>query len=653
MAFFDFREQRDMAYYHDVRVFICGEDVSPWITGQVSITYGGVGATNTASFTLSNYLQCLELTEANLKDNKWRKLNPYLPEGHASELAKFNIFTKKERLNSVENNGTHSVQVFGPQAEGPLGGSITGNTFATASSVTTRFPFTVGSLAFHRFDPVRVFVKNPLTRNNDEWYCAFTGYIDTKPFDQDYVSGASTIKVLCQDVRMLMQNMRTATNPSVLVGNENTLAFGRGKPLKNKADAGFFNDLISPSYVLNHVLTGLNFESSMKFLLLGIQPIRPVTGTQGETGGVAGVVNMQGVGRFKEGITFKYDPSSKTAVQDLTKWNDMIVFGTLLQDQPTLNGNTNFLTFAQMLKIGRNTFYGLDNHPDNQYVHFLFPKDGTPNSNLIQSQIEGNATGKTDWTSRLDLIVEVCRNIDYQFYVTGCGDIIFEFPMYDFLPLNFVKKYQNVYNFHRHVISDNINDEGGTPVSSLIIQSGYLDAERTGEAVQGNANIAGAALNIQLIRNIFSNVLASRVGVITQTIYKPGVTSQERLEQLGAIEFNKLQAEYNKFSFDATYRPYIGINRPIYHKIKERIGIVTTATYNWQIRGEVSLSLDLNYVRKRERDGTFRFITGDNAQPISYNYLYDTPLLTGTNTTSAPTNTNNQSSTANTEEGDN
>jgi len=199
------------------------------------------------------------------------------------------------------------------------------------------------------------------------------------------------------------------------------------------------------------------------------------------------------------------------------------------------------------------------------------------------------------------------------------GDIIFEFPMYDFFPTDYTG-YESLYAFKDHIVSDNINDEGGSAISALEVTSRKLF-----QPIQDPVSTPDQTpvqTSDELRKTIFSNVLASRLGVIVETYDVPGVTDPAKLAQLGYVEFNKRLANFNVFDMQTAYRPYIGVNRPIYHQIKERFGITKSVSYTWRVREDASLDLSLQYTRKREGDGKFRYVSGGERQPISYRSIF-------------------------------
>jgi len=676
---FDFREERNAVFYHNIKIFIFGADVTPWLTSAVTMSRADRNGIGSLSFELSNVNRAFEITEqnigANLSDVQLKELNnlyirtnssgrtkpvrnfrltdPYAADGMYSELAKAVIFKLKE---DSPTNLKHGTKSFGPVKGAGFGGrlsdkDVTNFASNTKDSTTSRYPMNIGSLVFHKYDPIRFFVKNPLSRSDEEWVCEFTGYVDTKPFSQDYVNGQSVIRVTCQDARVLLQNMRVNTNPAAQTGNENVLFFGNGpgdKVVKDTAEAGIFNDFFISGNRLGHSLLGQTFVDSIKFLLLGYNRNGSYSGR---------------IGKFTEGVTMRYNPESEKRKSVLEKWNNLIQFGSFplpvaSDAAPTSTENATrsptstappsketdlvplsaaakantlgrtperYLTKIEMLKLGQNTYNGGSASPEVGRVHFLLPSSGSPLTNLIEGPIvDTRVTARVEWATRLELITNMCKSIDYQFYVTGIGDIVFEFPQYDFMPYDYNDKYSSLYTFTNHLQSDSVNDEGGTPISALEVTSRTLRTELAG-AVGLNGAGAEVGLDVDLRRTIFSNVMASRVGVHVETHSIPGITgdgAQRRLAQYGMIEFNKRLANYNKFDINATYRPYMGVNRPIYHTRKSRMAITENITYTWRIRQDVTLEMSMNYTRRLEGD-KFRFITGGERMPISYNTIFD------------------------------
>lgn len=618
---FKFTEQTDQTYYHDIKVYVCGVDVTPWLTGDVSINYGEGAGINVLNLTLSNQQDAFVLTEKNLTEKEpskaFRNLDPYSPSGDYSERAKMEIWNKK---NADGRNIKHGVNTFGPN--GAVTGVVLGNTNDEGSSLadtTRRYPFSPGSLVFHKFDQVRVFVKNPLTRNS-QWMVAFSGFLDVKPYTRDRVGGMSTIRLTAQDIRFPMQRMRTQTNPSAAVGNQNTIVYvgKNGTVPGDKPDAGYFNDLIAPNQQYNHVLGAQTFKDSLYFLIFGGKPVRAyskvgVNDIPPDNGGIP--KGQAAVGKMTVGYECNYDPSTNVKDGTLESWNNIIHFGSK---------EGGFLTTAEMLKIGSQTSEWGTEDLWARKVHFMWPADGAPNTNLVEYGVATSVTDKIAWASRLELILDICQNIDYKMYVSPWGDIVFEFPMWDFNPGNFGPVYAECYKFDLHVISEDINDEGGDAVTAVTATSNYLNTDIRGGS-EDSSQTQGYETAGQLVRTAYSNSLASRIGVQVKTISKPGITDPSALARFALLELNKAIADYSKFDFKTQYRPFISINRPIHNVRAYRIGGVTSFTTTWRLRDTVELDINLNCIRRAEiNDGklTFKTVTGGEASPLSYNKMY-------------------------------
>ena len=658
---FKFNERSDQAFYHDVRIFIMGYDVTPWLMGSVSTSFSGLGGMNQASFTLSNHNYAFEMTLDNL-NGKFRTFDAWTPQGMSSEAAKKWIYDLKNGFDpktgkNVPRNFKHKVKSWGPKKStkevvGKLN-PVSENDDQSFTATTDRFPFVLGSTVFHKTDQLRIFVKNPFTRFYNQWYVAFSGYLTSHILTRDYVNGQSVVRIQAQDIRSLMQKMRVQVNPSAQVSNENVLVVGSADPKagidSTDANAGYFNDMISNHTTISHVLGGKNFEQTVNFLMLG----------KGQAGGDdvtiegSAPVMLNAVAKFQAGVTLEYDVSkTQERKKVLERFTNIVNFGQdpdiLNVASRTRNGNDKlfqrsktelFLDWEDMYKTGKGSHPWGDYSVDAGRVHFLLPAKGHPASNLVSASNTGASTSdKISWASRLELLYETCNNIDYQIYVSGWGDMIFEFPMYDFNPDDFGPAYEKLYTFNHHTVSDTVDDEGGEEVSGLIIQSNLLAPQlRTG---QEQAKAGQPALNLNLYTTIFSNILASRIGVQMKTITKLGIIDQEDLAQFGFLEFNKIIAEYSKYSFVSTFRPYLNVNRPIHSALRDRIGMLDTFTTTWNIRKEVSSELNLRYVRRREhlRDSegkldltqvVYRSIVGGEATPISYNKIYTDKSLEG------------------------
>ena len=614
----NFKEQKNTVLFHDIKVFLYGQDVSPYIEGAVSINYANRDGFNSTSFSLTNALQQFEITPDNINDPTGKKGGWRLTGAtRYSEQAKFNIYQKK---NNLKVNPHADLQALLSTSSGgnALRGTGQASTSVGKPKQTRRWPLGPYQLIFNKMDQVRIFIHNPYSEA-DQWVWAFSGFLDTKTFDTNYVNGQSTIKIVAQDIRNLMKKMRVSLNPYIATTTMVEKAFTKG------GGTSFFNDLIlttqNPSAPpLSHPFANTGFVDAMTTLICG-----KVAKGSGSNKTVSSVGNMMGassrpgstaVGSMGLGQYITYDYTSSSSKSTLDTWNALCIFG----------GEGGWMTEARVNEIGNGSYEGGPYDITGTKVHFLVPKSGTPVNSLIEVNVDSAQNANLEWTSRYDLILQIAKNIDYEFTVAANGDILFEFPMYDFFPWSFNSSWQNVYTVDWHAEKDDINDEGGEAVAALAANSGRLEKYLAADPV----NVGAAPVQTTSERRvvIFSDVLASRVGALTETFTLPGITSRGRLEQLALIEFMKRNADFSTFSMDFTYRPWIRPNRPVYHKTKERLGIASSFTLGITIHGECTSQATMRFARSKEQDQSFRFITGDEAAPISYSSIYNPPADT-------------------------
>lgn len=209
-----FSEQNNPAREQDIRVFIEGVEVTAYIRGNVRYSIEGTGGMNTCSFTLNNNQDAFVITPlnvcSNLSPNGWR-LDPLGLQAQVShseprydELAKYLIYKRKfERVNPNSNRAE-----IDPQTGMWL------------------YPLAPYSSIINKHDCVRIFkklahidgvktykqtAKGKVGRYYDLWVPAWTGFVRSAPWQDDYVGGDRSMTVECYDYRGLMERMRVRT----------------------------------------------------------------------------------------------------------------------------------------------------------------------------------------------------------------------------------------------------------------------------------------------------------------------------------------------------------------------------------------------------------------------------------------------------------
>ena len=67
---YNFSESRFTALSHELRVYIFGADVTPWLTSQVSLQRADRDGISSLSFSLSNAYRAFEITGDNFKQTQ-------------------------------------------------------------------------------------------------------------------------------------------------------------------------------------------------------------------------------------------------------------------------------------------------------------------------------------------------------------------------------------------------------------------------------------------------------------------------------------------------------------------------------------------------------------------------------------------------------
>lgn len=624
----NFVERQRSFEIYDFLVFVCGVDVSPYVQ-TLDIHYCDRAGINSADITLLNPFDQWVLTNQNFA-NIWRTTN--VLSDRYSETAKYNIYKAKKNLSY-----DLTVATFAPNANAFSTPSQAANKVllqAQRSDFLQRYAFGPNSVVFSKFDPVKIFIRNPFAAdtNDSQWMPAFTGTLENKPFNTNYVTGASSIQLTCYDIRAAMSGMRVAVNPyqnSFFQGNPNRASFG--------ATVGLFQDLyltqsdggVGRDQAFDNIFYGMNYVDAQSLL---------VTGQVGWVNGGSAVQQskVKGIGNFQPGQVVRYAPASvagpfsKPVVSNLEDWDNLCLFG-----EGDAEGNTpakTWWTRKQCIFAGKNSFWGQEYSPIEGSLHWLIPADGLTITDMITGNGPGVITAEINWTNRFDLMNQMAKQVDYEMTVTGNGDIIMEFPMYDFDPSHFGNN-STIYTLDHHVVSDQISDETGQILSALEINSVGIDiaSAAVDRATQAAPSIVQPSDTKRAV--IVNDVLAARYGARVQNATYAGVTSLNQLIRLGMIDFHRRLAEANKCSFEMSFRPFIRPNRPILHKTRNRLGKSSTVQLTFPALQECKSSIQLSCVRLPvvNTDGSigYQHISGGSGFPISYNQIYEGAAMTG------------------------
>lgn len=640
---YKFREQRFQTFTHNIKIYIFGVEVSRWLRGSLTITYGNRDSYNTASFELANPKKIWQITEKNL----------YQPTGvftfglsEFSEDAKKAIFSKKNDPafnNTWELNVTKGI--FGAKTQSSATETLKQSQLYYSPSFKSpkplaerKYRLNINDCIIHKNDPIRIFIHNPLVpQTAGQWMEVFCGFIQEHPITTNYITGESTLRISCYCIKQLMHKMRVQMNTMINMDPQPTM------------NIGFYKDFIKTNFK-THPYAQTSLENTIKDLVLGATKAAAVISEGDE------VVLPGGVGSFRLGNIVCYDPSNPEDI--LARWHLMTLFGVNKVPFPTGETDELWLTPYEMRKLGENTipFLGIPKKqvpvggPDGRFLHFLIPKSGTGPGDLISYTTDTNPKAR-EWTSRWEIIRDFASRMDFQVLTSPSGDILVEFPQYGFTPCAYKKPFstncdkigglQNVLTFDLHQKEDTLNDEAEDFPTILTVSGGIAHTDQNPQTPD----------TTQPMDFIFAPTLVDRYGVVQEHVDFPWVASNsqqlgtnvnkspilKRLAQLGLIEYTKRIANAATWQGSVVYRPFLFPNRPVELIKSARVGLLNSVSHTWQINDIATTTISINSLMSKREDGSYRLITGAYNVPIDYGKVWssddyqssDTGVVTG------------------------
>lgn len=365
------------------------------------------------------------------------------------------------------------------------------------------------------------------------------------------------------------------------------------EPTFTTKQAKLFGDLVKDLEANSHPLAGMAFEEAVRWLVTSQSQIL--------------------LGRKLEVASY----NKKGLVEE---WNRTVLFGNW--GRP--------LTFDEVTLVGLNTnsdVYENPFSPINAYLHFMLPAKGTAAQTIVQQDVGANPGNAQSfqYETRKSLIDQICELLDYQWYVTPIGDIAFEFPHYNILPVDFGSQFRHAYVVDKELISNNIAEEATDIPTAWVITGMEIDA------------LAEKAVGTRISENLFRKItimvptLARRLGVKVDhvKINLPGVGAvlgetgrrggQLALEMWGMFYIQRQIGLRHQVSVKHAFRPYLLPNRPLHLISRQRIGLIQSVSYSMEPPdGACTTETTLGYMRWLYRDGTFRNSVGGLRFPIDY-----------------------------------
>lgn len=258
--------------------------------------------------------------------------------------------------------------------------------------------------------------------------------------------------------------------------------------------------------------------------------------------------------------------------------------------------------------------------PDNQLVHWLLPPpsaSGADSTNITDNTLNFQGAGVRTWITRNDMIQEFATMVDYRWWVTGVGDIVFEFPMYDFEPQD-LGPWEDVLTLDLHALNSNLDEEAGEVFTAL----------RAVGTITGQGNLNGASANISEFTTegtpndiVMSPNLISRLGINVKVANFPFIKDGKLLTKLAMAAFQKSVLEAEQSGLELGFRPWLTPNRPIKFVPRDRISLTGTVTHAMTVFGACTTSVETGFTRQLDTTGLRRYMTGGAHQPLSFGII--------------------------------
>ena len=269
------------------------------------------------------------------------------------------------------------------------------------------------------------------------------------------------------------------------------------------------------------------------------------------------------------------------------------------------------------------------------------------NSSFMEKDIIDSIALVTTWSTRLGIIYDLLKRIDFSFYCSPKGDLVCEMPLYDFDPDDFgnaasqpktldIKTRSPDVGMSGRIASSQLaalelarREDALARAKSLLPKGTYgpyapLYRFRKEDMVSWERTFADEKVRTQYVASKASLLaLAETGGDATSTLGEPpgvrtafsmvpafGVRAEQsdlmgfiKSPQVAAlyaeVQLNKLNADARSAHVEVMPRIQVGVNRPL--EFAERHFVATTRqvthAIRWGQEGEMSTSVDVNYVR--------------------------------------------------------
>ena len=665
------------------RVFIFGTDVTEDVL-DVSVSWNLGRAPNTCSITLANpddkYIftstdlrtlyknQSAIIDAANENNRLFRAnigeidlgINTYLDEQDIRD---------KINLSVAENISLISPQVkqeillrkFAIKTSESFSAIDVDGTEATSNilnGTAARYPLSAEDPIFHPKDPIRIFFRDPFKPSR--WYHMFAGF--AADYDDNVDENNQRILTITgEGPSRELRYARITTNPGIIDIRARQVV-AQDAVSRSVWESGF-TKLTLPE-LLFLIIFGNNPDDDTKF---SIPRDSPAGITTAQT-------RLSGVGHFnyQRSAVIEFGPSSSGGSEDalqsvsilpienLGNWQSLIDHEVKITDLeemavPEFDGTSLFdavVRFADGTPDPTSIIKIIGLNPqlfpvDGGRLLMLLPASFHPqvNREVLLKDMISNFRLETEFASRLGIIYDTIERIEFLFYESPKGDLICEFPLYDFDPddwsldgrtphvgvdnqslffstqeergpfgSRYIISKMDTYNFARQFSDEKVRTQ---------MIAYWQTIQNMLEIGDSRQYTAPAVVNLPHLFPLYG-IRAEQVPP------KAFIGTKEAASALCHVWLNKMNADAINIGINAIPNFGLWLNRPLQFLPRNMIGTTASLTHSikWGMGGSVDTRVNLRYIRTwdglLDSNGKALYtpIGGQASRPLDYKLLF-------------------------------
>ena len=224
-----------------------------------------------------------------------------------------------------------------------------------------------------------------------------------------------------------------------------------------------------------------------------------------------------------------------------------------------------------------------------------------------------------EYQSRFNIIYDILDRMEFLFFCTPKGDMVIEFPLYDFDPDDFA-------SFEKRFILELIDTFNS---SSTVSDANIRTQVQIKLNPTNDQNLDQTIANATTAPVVKIPSLFPVYGTRSEQVNLRGLIQTESAARLyGSIYLNRVNADAHAISVPIVPRFDAQLNRPYRHKVRNHIGTTVSIVHNLQWMGSWRTTLTLNHVRnwtgQLDINGRMIYvpIAGRESRPVNYQVLF-------------------------------